>query len=237
MICVVSKELGVTSLEEIAEKQLPVRIVVDEGEQTDRMMKITIRSILDYYGMTEETVRSWGGEFIDADYGPVEAVLAVVQGRADLVINEAIPMGMWDTLVTRKDAQLISFSDDLLDMLQRDYGFERRSLPHDRFGEKGRGVQTLDWSDYVVFGRDDLDEELAYRVAQVMAETYEFYEARYFANQPDDPAHRAFDPITVDDLFRSRSAPLHPGVQAYYDDWKKNPNAAGPAPSWPTNRD
>ena len=236
LMCVVRPELGVSTLEEIAEKQLPVRIVVDEGEQTDDMMKISTRAILDYYGITDDAVRSWGGEILDADFGPVEAVLALMQNRADLVINESVPMPMWDSLM-RQGAQLISFSDDLLDMLERDYGFVRRELPHDRFGEKGRGVQTLDWSDYVVFGRDDIDDELAYRVAQVMAETYSFYEARYFANQPDDPAHRAFDPITVPDLFRSRSAPLHPGVAAYYEDWKKNPNPTGPVPSWPTNRD
>jgi hypothetical protein len=51
-------DLGITDLQQVADRKLPVRVLGGTGE--------VFRAVLGYYGLTREKIESWGGKFLSS---------------------------------------------------------------------------------------------------------------------------------------------------------------------------
>ena len=107
----------------------------------------------------------------------------------------------------------LDLDDDVLAVLERTPGWHRRTVPADQFEGQEAPLTTLDFSDFLIVVRDDLDERVAELLTWCLVETRHLIEQQY----RHIPARRS--PLTYP-LVPARMAqtliPLHPGAVAYY---------------------
>jgi TRAP-type uncharacterized transport system substrate-binding protein len=75
-------------------------------------------------------------------------------------------------------------------------------------------VPCIDWSNWAVLVRDDMDEELAYRLTSIMVEQRAELEGRY-RHIPSEIAPMTY-PINPHAMWQGVGAPLHAGAARYY---------------------
>jgi TRAP-type uncharacterized transport system substrate-binding protein len=216
MACGVAKHVQINSLREIAERKLPLRIGADL-EDVGASLAFASREILNYYGLTEESLASWGGELVHLERGPRQGVNKILAGELDIILHEAVMLDCWYELITKQGGKFVSFDDELLTQLSEKWGYQAGDIPAG-YGDKANGIRCIDWADWLVIGRKDMDHDLAYHVAQVMAEKKRTIELQYeripLQNSP------MVYPIDVDKMFDVPDLPYHPGALAFYADWK-----------------
>ena len=123
----------------------------------------------------------------------------------------------WKELQAKKEMTFIPIDDEVLAALERDYGWPRGTIPQDRFAGLDAPFETVDFSDFLLMCRDDLDDEIVYLMAWCACETTSTIERQYSHLPPkDSPLTYPLDPAKI-----SRTPiPLHPGAEAYYRDAK-----------------
>ena len=75
-------------------------------------------------------------------------------------------------------------------------------------------IACLDWSNWATLVRDDMPEDLAYRITAVMVEERAEFEAR-FRHIPVQHSPLTY-PIEPKRMPLGVDAPLHPGDERYY---------------------
>jgi TRAP-type uncharacterized transport system substrate-binding protein len=214
LTCVAARHVDIRSLHEVAARRLPVRIAADLDDD-GASVAFACHEILRHYGLTEERLQSWGGSLVRLDRGPAQGVNKVLEGQADILLHEAVMLKPWFELVHERGARFVSFESDLLDKMESEYGYGRAHLP-ESFGYQGGPVDCLDWADWHIICRRDLDPEIAYRIAQVMAEKRATIEGQY-RWMPLKHSPMIY-PIDVQAMFETPGAEYHEAALRYYAD-------------------
>jgi TRAP transporter TAXI family solute receptor len=190
------KESGIKDFASVKEKHLPVRIMGADGN---------MMTILKYYGITAEDIKSWGGKV----GVPLEESL---NGNFDVVAGFLASPSLnpessyWTTLSQKFDLYFLELPDDLLKLIaQRNVDAEfveaRNGLLR---GVKSR-IKTLGRSGESIFARDDTPERAAYDLAKAIDENHGAL--KWFIRV------YTYDPKTV---WQNFGVPLHPGAEKYY---------------------
>jgi TRAP transporter TAXI family solute receptor len=190
------KESGIKDFASVKEKHLPVRIMGADGN---------MMTILKYYGITAEDIKSWGGKV----GVPLEESL---NGNFDVVAGFLASPSLnpessyWTTLSQKFDLYFLELPDDLLKLIaQRNVDAEfveaRNGLLR---GVKSR-IKTLGRSGESIFARDDTPEQAAYDLAKAIDENHGAL--KWFIRV------YTYDPKTV---WQNFGVPLHPGAEKYY---------------------
>jgi TRAP transporter TAXI family solute receptor len=195
-------ELGITSLAEIVENQMSVRIL--EGGSPHS------QAVLDYYGLTKQSIESWGGSFANA------MVVGMEEGadaEFDVIISElASPANnpesyYWTAFTQRHDLIFLDLPEELLDdMAGNDQlCFTRVVAKWGFLRGVDRPIPIVARSGEAVFAREDTPEQAAYDVAKAIDEhrsALRWYIRPY-----------SYDSRTV---WQNFGVPLHPGAKRYY---------------------
>lgn len=193
---------GYTSLREIGEKKLPVRLAVGPiGSGTE----VWARWMLNLYGYTYKDIASWGGKVITNNWDDVANMIK--DGQVD-VITWLGPGEVWFLVELSKDVRLtwISVDEDVLANMEELYGVRRHVIPAGMYGGMvGEGVLSIaDSAELLV--RSDLPEDLVYRLTKAVSE-----------KRGDIAIANAgwatMDPATA---WRDLAFPLHPGAARYF---------------------
>jgi TRAP transporter TAXI family solute receptor len=200
LLVAVKADSGITDLSQIAEQRLPV-VIAGGGSPISQ-------PILDYYGLTQEAVTSWGGTFQDA----------TILGQAtdpgfDVVITEnASPANnpessYWTKFSQAHDLRFLDLPEAVLDQLANDQtlGVKRVVVKWGLLRGVDRPIPTVARTGHVVFARDDTPEQAAYEVAKAIDQhrgALKWYIRPY-----------SYESRTVWENF---GVPLHPGAQRYY---------------------
>jgi uncharacterized protein len=192
----VRKELGVTSMDQIKQEELPVRILGTGGE---------LATILDYYDITPEDIESWGGTMR-------VSIEDALNGEFDLITGFLASPSMnpessyWTALSQRFDLYFMELPDALLDRIaEQNVDSEPVVAQHSLLRGMDRRIKTLGRSGESVFARDDTPEQAAYDLARAIDENkgaLKWFIRVYF-----------YDPQTV---WQNYGVPLHPGAERYY---------------------
>lgn len=222
LTCAAASHVKIRSLHDIAEQRLPVRIAADLDDD-GASVAFACHEILKFYGLTEERLRSWGGDLVRLDRGPAQGVEKIIAGHADILIHEAVMLKPWFELIHELDGRFISFEKPLLDHLSSEYGYGSAKLPA-TFGYTGGDVDCVDWADWLIIARRDMDSEIAYRTAQVMAEKKAVIENQY-RWMPLKHSPMIY-PIDVKAMFETPGVEYHEGALRYYADRQATRKAA-----------
>jgi TRAP-type uncharacterized transport system substrate-binding protein len=168
--------------------------------------------MLEASGVPVGTLLEWGGELL---YGerPPDCLDALADGRADAVIHEAIMTPWWHDLARDHELRFIACEPSVLDQLERDYLWARRTVPAGYLRGIDEAFDAIDFSGYLVVVRDEMPDELAYLLTWALGERRGAFE-RQFHHLPAAHSPVAY-PIELDGL-ASTPIPLHPAAERYY---------------------
>jgi TRAP transporter TAXI family solute receptor len=220
LLFAVRKDTGVTSFEDIKDKQVPLNIATNVNDGIDTVGWV-VEEVFKAYGFTSKDIEKWGGKVDKLRvpgrvYRPAPAVAMMMQGDANAIFHEAV-MG-WGEMFDKYDMRILPIRQDIMDKLSREQGFIVEPMPASV--KRLRGVDKefpcISWADWTLATKAKFDEELAYQITKIMVEDAKIIERRLRPGKAYEPDIGGISPQNV---FRVKSAwnfPLHPGAERYY---------------------
>jgi len=198
----VSERSGITSLDQVASRPQPFRLLT---VPLGGMGEYGARQILAAYGMSYDSVKQKGGS---VKHVPRPATVSAIQdGSADAwihIVNEGHPIVT--ELSTVATIRMLPLSKAAVDKLVAD-GWAPITVPPNTFKGQTQPVTTVDGPTNVIASAD-LPEKVAYAVTKLINESKPKLVEVHAALNDFDPA-KAADP-------QFNGCPLHPGAERYY---------------------
>lgn len=95
------------------------------------------------------------------------------------MLFEAVMTQYWKKLCTKRQMKFIPIDDDALLKVEHDSVWRRGGVPWERFPRLAAQFQALDFSDLMLFCREDFPADIAYTIAALLGETPGLPEGRY----------------------------------------------------------
>jgi TRAP-type uncharacterized transport system substrate-binding protein len=213
-IWLVDESTGITSLEQVAERRIPLRVVSGRmGPEAPDPLSFVVEEVMNAYGFGQEALESWGGKVIHP--GNTHAGINVMKrGEADAIFQEAAFNRGWDELCEMRRMRPLPISRAVIDKLHAKWGLEETVVPGDRLKGMTKPLPTIHYGGWLLFCRDDLPEDLAYHVARTCVAISDEVGA---PQMPRPVNYRAIEvPITPKLLSSRTMIPLHPGAERFY---------------------
>ena len=202
----ISREWGIRSFSQLRALRPALRLATSFDDGINHV-GLAARQILSRSGVD---IEEWGGSYL-RDERPFETLAHVAAGRADAVIHEAVMLPAWQEI--GKELHFLSIEDTVLAELADDLGWPD-ALVTDGYFPGAPAIHTLDFSDFLLIGRADLPDDLAYAIAWVLGETRAVLERQYTHIPPErSPVTYPLDPVAMG----RTPIRLHPGAARYYD--------------------
>lgn len=155
---------GVTTLEEIVDKQLPVRLAVkEEGSLGAAAAEKTLAAL----GVTFADIENWGGKVIRTGSAGIRE--AIEKGEADLTIDH---ISAWQANTTELcenvEMQFVQLGAETLQKICES-GFATIDIEAGMFKWQTSGIATVG-SQQVVLVNEEMDVELARTIAEAVCE-------------------------------------------------------------------
>ena len=200
------KKHGVTSLDEVFEKKLPLRIGCSAIGSMDAECAFLV---LEYYGIDRATLESWGGSITHGSGDEISDLIA--DGQVDFYIDHTSQnSSTMAEIALTQDVTFNVWSDDMVDWFVREKGFQRVTIPADSF--KGQTADIVyPGSPDCIFVRADMEEEVAYTIAKALSENRDALVEKY-------ESLVVWDPSKAWEEERIGGNELHPGARRYYEE-------------------
>lgn len=211
MVLALKPELGIRTFEELRAKRPALRIAASRNDGTNFIGYVS-RLFLAAHGLDDATLASWGCTYVE-DTKPNESLARMRDGEADAVVQEAIMTPWWAELVEKCKAVPLPAEAGALDQLRTEHGFPANELPAGFWSTLRQPLPALDFSDFLVLVRDDLDEEVAHLLTWCIAETRHVIE-RAYAHLPPHRSPLSYPLVPAH--MACASIALHPGARRYY---------------------
>jgi uncharacterized protein len=196
----VRADSGITDLHQIKEKRMAVRVLASTSIGGE-----TARAVLDYYGLTKDTVESLGGELRTSLAPDQRKNLDVVIGWAAL--ENAPEYNMWYEISQKYDLKFLKLADDLIAKLDKEYDLEEKTVPLGLLRGINTQFPTAARTGNTVYGRTDMPDDFAYTLAKALDEHQDLFQ---WANSG---MNFSYNWRTV---WKAFGVPLHPGAAKYY---------------------
>lgn len=203
---VILDSLGLKTFEAIKEKKHPIRIAMFERHQLATSQAL---AVLEAYGMSKDTIESWGGKVIFTSIG--EGIRMMMDGQADMWFTGGsyFPHHKYIELGSKKPFTLLPISKEVATKVAERFGQEIMEVPAGVY-EKNNGTNEAYWSPatIVTFGvRTSLSDDTVYKMASALAKhKEEFWKV-----------HRMHKFYTPEKACKNvGAAPLHPGAIKFY---------------------
>ncbi len=199
---------GVTSLAQVKERRLPLRISV--REDMTHSSHVLIAQTLELYGFTLNDVVSWGGS-LQLNGPPMDKrrLEAMRNGTVDAVFDEGI-IG-WLDHALEAGMKPIAVEDTVLGKLQA-IGWRKSVLPAKVHPRLGADHVCIDFSGWPLYANASLPDDVAYKACAAI-------HARIDEIQWDDQPWAPFGGMGAlgqETEATPRDVPLHPGAEKWY---------------------
>jgi TRAP-type uncharacterized transport system substrate-binding protein len=213
LVFAIDASIGVASFADLRAKRPAFRLATawDDGVN---MTGFAAHRMLEASGASAATIESWGGTLLLGE-APWDTIPLVTQGAADAVLFEAVMTSYWKDLCTAKKMNFLPFEDKALALVESKFSWRRSEISADRFPGLPGSFQALDFSDFLLFCRDDFPDEIAHVIASVLCETPHILENQYRHLPPaDSPVTYPLRPNKI----AATAIPLASGAARYYRD-------------------
>lgn len=198
------EENHVSTIEEIFEKKLPLRIGCSSKGSMDAEGAYLL---LEYFGVTEEELNSWGGGI--TNQGGDQNAEALADGQIDFYIDHtSSASSTMAQIATTCDVTFLQWGDDLVNWFVNEKGYDKITIPANSF--KGQDTElVLPGSPDCLFANENLSEDVVYAITKCLSENRDALVKEYASLSGWDPA-TAWEPQKIG------GCPLHPGAEKYY---------------------
>jgi TRAP-type uncharacterized transport system substrate-binding protein len=208
---VVSKDLGVRSLHDIARRKIPLRVST-RFSGVDNATCYTVATILSFYGLSFEKIKRWGGQVQECPrpFAP-ERLKSIAQRSIHAIFDEGVStIGGWLDQALDNGYTIVSLEPEIIKKLEQ-LGYSRAILPKRRYRQLREDVPTIDFSGWSLVTHRWLLNRIAYAAVETIDERKKMIPV-------DDDK-----PLKMKELCRSTEKcpleiPLHPGALKYYQD-------------------
>ena len=195
---------NVSTIEEIFEQKLPLRIGCSPVGSMDAQGAYLL---LEYFGVTQEDLESWGGSITNQSGSENQAALQ--DGKIDFYIDHtSSSSSTMAEIATTCDVTFLQWGDELIDWFVTEKGFQRITVPADSFKGQTNEI-VLPGSPDSIFAADTASEDVIYQVTKTLCENRDALVGTYNSLSPWDVA-------TCMDSEKLGGNPLHPGAERYY---------------------
>ena len=211
LLLAIDARLGIKTFDDIRRKKPALHIATQPNDGISYIGYV-VEKLLEEAGITRENILEWGGSFVELD-PPDQCAQAVRDGKANAIFYEAIMTTYWRFLARDVPLNFIPFEREVLDGLNRKYGWQTNIVPAGRMVGIDQDIEAIDWSDWVSIVRPDFPDDAAYVLAWVACNTQEVIERQFRHWAPDvSPLTYPIIPKNV----AQTAIPLHPGAARYY---------------------
>jgi TRAP transporter TAXI family solute receptor len=195
------KNSGITSIEQIRDKKMPVRVALNSK---GTLMAITGEQVFEAYGFSAKDIESWGGRLNYVSYN--NGLASMKNGQIDLIINMlAFPAGQVTNAARDIPFTMIGLSKDAIGKLNGKLGTESIDVPAGTYDFAPQAVHTVRGSVVVVASTDMKDED-ASRIVSAMLKHFDFLQK----------SHATLARLSPVSLTQVAPLQLHPGAAAAY---------------------
>ena len=202
----VQPRLGLTSLSQVAEQRMPVRISV--REDATHSTRVLLDQLLPHYGFSLDDVVEWGGSLqLNGPPGDARRLAGIRDGSVDIVFDEGIVT--WLDTALECGMQPLELEEDVLASMEA-IGWRRAVLPKERFPGLAADSVSIDYSGWPLYTRESLPDETAYKVCAAIAQRAEHI--RW------ESSYTGIAQIGVETEATPLDVPLHPGAERWYQE-------------------
>jgi len=195
---IVLKDTGVTSMEMIAEKKIPIKVATDQPGSTGYAL---LQNLLPMYGMSFDAIKGWGGKVFSVPRG--EVVSLIRDGHANAYFAGLTPPTAAVTeLSTVKDLVFLSNRDEIIQKAEA-LGYQRSILRKGTYPKLEQDVQVVGEVPITIV-RAELPDDLVYKITKALVEK---------GKKVQDFKPGKFN---VKEMAKNLPVPLHPGAERYY---------------------
>ena len=206
---VVSKDLGVKSLHDVARRKIPLRVST-RFSGVNNGTYYTISTILSLYGFSLEKIKRWGGQVQECPrpFSP-ERLKGIAKRSINAVFDEGIStIDGWLDQALENGYDVLPLEPEIVEKLEQ-LGYSRSVLPRSRYPQLKEDVTSIDFSGWSLVTHRWLPNNVAYAAIETI-------DARQNVIPVDDDK-----PLDMRNLCRSTEKcslqiPLHPGAEKYY---------------------
>jgi TRAP-type uncharacterized transport system substrate-binding protein len=209
LVFAVRRETGITSIADIRDKKYPLRVSTPVRESRHPAVWCAER-VLEEYGFSLDDIESWGGKvLVDRPRYQNVAGSAPASAEFEAIFDEAIMTRRWIALTEQYDIRFLPIDEDVLVTLEAQ-GWERGGIAKGRFRGVDADVPGIDFSGWILFCREDMDQELAYQTVRAIDEEKGRIDGWFGAGSAMTSR------VDLAEIARNVAIPLHPGAAAYY---------------------
>jgi len=197
---VVTKDSGITSVEEIVQKKIPLKLAADRVGTTDEWCT---KTVLGFYNVTYKDIKKWGGRVMHLGYGDIETSLKDRNANAAFVIISP-PASILTSVSISRPIHLLEMPKPLMDYLVNDWSFSPSVIKKGTYKGQDQDVRTALLSTAIMV-RKDVPEDVVYKITKVILENPERI-------RKISPTFKDFNSANA---VKGTGAELHPGTMKY----------------------
>ncbi len=195
---------NVETVEEAIRQKLPIRIGCSPiGSMDNEVVQI----LLEYLGVTEADIKSWGGDVIHGGGSDLSAM--VKDGKLDFMLDHtSINSSTMTEIAMTCDVHFNQWEDATIEYFVNEKGFQRITIPANSWNGQTEEIVNAGTPD-CIFVKSDLDEEVVYWMTKTMCENRDYLVSILGSISP-------FDPATCWESEKVGGIELHPGAEKYF---------------------
>lgn len=198
-----AEEHGLTRLEDIAEKQLPITIVLN---RRGNIVSSVGESMLNAIGASPDQIEEWGGSVEYAASGEQGDLMR--DRRVDMLLNSLfVNHSSIRELASSIDVKLLPVTDETAQKVIDEWDIQRYTIPNEAYDWTAEDVLTLTVSAQL-FVRTDADPQMVEDITRALVTNVDKLQG----------VHKAMAPLDIELMGGAKTVPYHPAAQKVYDD-------------------
>jgi hypothetical protein len=206
----VHESTGVTSLEQIKENRIPLRLSTGPTgarEMIESPVTFMVHSALKAAGFTVADLRKWGGKIQEVSRpSHPDRRAGIENGTINAVFDEGIKS--WGQTALDHGLRYLPIEGVVLRRLKA-MGYRPGILPKTYFKGMKENVPTIDFSGWPMVVRADMPNDIAYALCEAL-------EARRKVIPTDNFRPLRISQLCANDAEAPFDVPLHPGAKRFY---------------------
>ena len=190
----------------------PLRLVIPSK---DFPVRFAVDRVLEAYGMSVEGLKRRGWQIIEESHC-LKIPTFVIQGKADALVHEGRKTPAWLELGRTRLMRYLPIEELILKDLQNRFGYKRAVLSKGMFPGIEVDVPCVDFSDWLLFTREDMPDDFIYLMTKLFIEKRERLFEFHFRNIPVEACNLTC-PIDPGQVWKNVGGiPLHKGAERYF---------------------